>query len=487
MRHHRVVDQGDAQALAIGQAQRLGIAELDAVERPGEFLHVPGQVQLKGARRFASVRVGEGAFEVGIGQYTAAVVAQADAWVGELGAGAHGLHVHQRVVGFRGRVGLHGVAHAGHAAVVHAAHLAMVHACHRAMIHAHVGHADQRSRVGAGHCGAEPLAQGQGAPGKTAAVHGLGKQGVGPLVARLDDHVIGLRHGNPQFIDADRLHVLSVGGDDSHFQTGQAHVEVTHGRAVDQPQAQFLSRFERAGPVGLRGLAVHQVAVGHAADICQVRGAHLHFGPHRAVCHRGRPAVAADVLNEVAHGALVSVVVVGLFFQGVHQVFRGLVAPVAEHHHVVAVVLEGFRLAGVDHQRSIDPGLLLKARVAVVPVGTVLVQREAVFVEAVGGDALETQAWHAIHVGRQDDPVPMNRGVLLQPVTHANGHGVALAPAQQRAGNATVDGHGGARGTGEIDRCFADPQVELATAQRGGLIVGSHGPGRRSPQARARQ
>src|SRR3546814_8264683 len=43
--HHRVVDQHDAQALAVVEAQRSRVGELLAVERPGEALHVAGQVQ----------------------------------------------------------------------------------------------------------------------------------------------------------------------------------------------------------------------------------------------------------------------------------------------------------------------------------------------------------------------------------------------------------------------------------------------------------
>ena len=46
MRHHRVVDQHDAHALAVREAQRLGVGEFLAVERPDVALHVAGQVQL---------------------------------------------------------------------------------------------------------------------------------------------------------------------------------------------------------------------------------------------------------------------------------------------------------------------------------------------------------------------------------------------------------------------------------------------------------
>jgi len=41
VRHHRVVHERDAQALAVVEAQRLGFRKLAAIERPDEALHVP--------------------------------------------------------------------------------------------------------------------------------------------------------------------------------------------------------------------------------------------------------------------------------------------------------------------------------------------------------------------------------------------------------------------------------------------------------------
>ncbi|MCY1528842.1 hypothetical protein D9M68_639630 [compost metagenome] len=162
MGHHGVVDQGDAQALAVLQNQRFRVGKGNAVEGPGEAFHVPREVQFDGAARLAAVRVGEGAAQVGVGQYPAAVVTQADAGVRQLGRRGHGLHVHQRVVGFRCRVGLHLAAHAGHLGVVHtrllrvvhAGHLRMVHARHLRVVHAgHLGmvHARHLRVVHAGH------------------------------------------------------------------------------------------------------------------------------------------------------------------------------------------------------------------------------------------------------------------------------------------------------------------------------------------------
>ncbi|MND93924.1 hypothetical protein D3C80_861260 [compost metagenome] len=509
------------------------------VDRPGEALHVAGQVQFESAARRAAVRVGEAAAQVGVGQHAAAVVTQADARVVQFGDGRHGLHVDQRIAGLAGRVALHGdgrgggraVVHAGHATVVHARHLPVIHpghgrwvhpalrrgavvhagVVHRRMIHgtgrrsgaamagvcvgtavramiamAHVGHAQLGTRIGLGYRRAQTLAHGQGAAGVAAAVHGLGEQGIGVLTAiGGDDHVVGFRHAQTDFVDLHRLDVLAVGGDHGELEAGDAEVEVAHRRGVDQAQADALARLEQSGPVAVRRLAVEQVGVGGAADVGQIGRAHVHLRPGPAFAEGVAPALVAHVADEVADRAAVLVVVVGAFLQLGQHPRRVLVGPVGEHHHVVALVLERLGLQRVDHQRAIEAALLLEAGVAVVPVGAALLHLELVLVHSVRRDAGEAEARHAVHVGRQQDAVPVDRGVLFQAVAHPQGHHVALAPAQQRRRQAAVDRHGGARLAGEVDRQFVDAQVELAAGQHARLAGPAQRPHRLAPQAEA--
>ncbi|MDT4809231.1 hypothetical protein FQZ97_421110 [compost metagenome] len=476
---------------------------------------MPGEVQFDGAPRLAAIRVEEGAVQVRVGQDPPPVVAQADARIAQLGRRRHGLHVDQRVVGFGSRVRLHRAAHAGHcrmihaghltvvhtghAAMVHPAHLAVVHARHPALrgtviharhaavIHAHIRHANQRARVDVWNRRTQPLAHRQGAAGVTATVHGLREEGVGLLALGLDYDVVGFGHGDTELVDADRLDVLPVGRHHCHLQARDAHIEVGHGRGIDEAQTELLAGLEDAGPVAVRRLAVHQVGVGIGTDIGEVGGAHLHLGPHLAVGNCGGPALGADVVDEVTDGALVLVVVVRLLLQ-LGQDARGvLIGPVAQHHHVVAVVAERLGLFRVDHQGAVDPDLLLQARVAVVPVGTVLVDLESVLVQAVGGDAMEAQAGHAIHVGRQDHAVPMDGGILPETIAHAQGDRITFAPTQNRSGQRTVDGHGGARRTGNVYRGLSDKQIEIGATQHVGLAGAGHGPDRRAPQPQAAQ
>ena len=59
VRHHRVVHEHETHPLAVREPDRLGVGELHTVERPGEPLHVAGQVEFDGRPGFAAVRIGK--------------------------------------------------------------------------------------------------------------------------------------------------------------------------------------------------------------------------------------------------------------------------------------------------------------------------------------------------------------------------------------------------------------------------------------------
>src|SRR3546814_9414012 len=83
-----------------------------------------------------------------------------------------------------------------------------------------------------------------------------------------------------ELIDADWFDVLAIGRDYRHLPAGDTHIEVRHGRGIDETQTNLLARFESAGPVAIRCLAVHQVGVGVATArksprLTPVTNAHL--------------------------------------------------------------------------------------------------------------------------------------------------------------------------------------------------------------------
>ena len=351
------------------------------------------------------------------------------------------------------------------------------------MVHAHIAHGNGRPWIDSGNRGLQALANRQGAPGIPGTVHGLGENGVSLLAFGFDDDIVGFGNGNAELVDRNGFDMLPIRRDNRHLQAGNSHIEIRHGRAVDEAQADFLARLEHARPVTVGGLAVHQVGVGVAAHVSEIGGAHFHLGPHPAVGYRGGPAHFAHIVDEIAHRALVVVVVVGLLLELGQHPCRVFIRPVAEHDHVVPVIGERLRLFRVDDQGAIHPDLLLETGVAVVPVGAVLLDLELVLIHAVGGDAMEAQARHAVHVRRQDDAVPMDGGVLLQAVAHTQRDGIAFAPAQDGPGNGAVDGHRCARSAGNVDRQLTDVEIEVGAAQHTRLARAGHGPDRRAPHA----
>ncbi|MNN99643.1 hypothetical protein D3C81_2193400 [compost metagenome] len=77
--------------------------------------------------------------------------------------------------------------------------------------------------------------------------------------------------------------------------------------------------------------------------------------------------------------------------------------------------------------------------------------------------------------------MPVNGGAVLESVAYPQRHRIAFTPTQQRAGNATVDGQCSARGAGEVDRGFADEQVEIIAGQHLRFAGTADRPDRRAP------
>ena len=102
-------------------------------------------------------------------------------------------------------------------------------------------------------------------------------------------------------------------------------------------------------------------------------------------------------------------------------------------------------------------------------------QGEPIVVGLTTSDAVKAQARHAVHVGRQNDAVPMDgsiramEGVGRQCIGDTQVDRGAFPPAQQRRRNGSVDRDRGAGLAGEVHRRLADGQVKLGARQYVGL------------------
>ena len=313
------------------------------------------------------------------------------------------------------------------------------------MIHPHVGHRQHGAlparRQGPDH----PRARRQCATRESAPVRRLGKERVRAILRQLDDHVIGLGQRDPELVRLDRLDVLATHLDHRHRHAGHPHVEVGASCRVDHAQQDALAGPEDALPVRLRREPIHQIAVGRACHIGDVGRVHAHRRPHQPVPHRGAEAGGRDVTEELAHRAPLLIVVVGLLFQSVEHPVRILEGPVGEHDHELPIELVGIGLGRIDDERPVVAQLLLEARVAVIPVRAGLPHGNAVLEDLRGPDAGEAESRNAVHLEGQDQAVPVDGGVVAQPIVHAQDCVITLAQPDERPRHRSVDGRGGGR------------------------------------------
>ncbi len=269
-------------------------------------------------------------------------------------AHVHARHGHPGHLAGRGRVlGRSRVVHAGHRAMIHTGHVG-----HRAVIHsahAHVAHGEVRDLSQGRDLGGHAQARRQGRPAHAGPVDGFGDDGVGAVLGRLDDDVVGLGDRNLELVRLDRAHVLAVGLHHGHRQARDANVEDGHGRRVDDAQPHPLAGPEQAGPVLLRSMAVDQIGVGRPADVEDVARVHPHLAPHapflqaHAVAAVHEPRQRGALLVEVTRALLQ----LGQDFVRMHE------TPVRQDQHMLAVVGDRIGARRVDHDWAVVTHRLL--------------------------------------------------------------------------------------------------------------------------------
>ena len=314
--------------------------------------------------------------------------------------------------------------HAGHAAVIHAGHSA------------HVRHGQARRLTQLGNVRFQALFRSQRCPGIARTTHGLSEDGVGPRLPGADNHIVGFRHADPEFVDIDRLHVIAVCLHDRHIQAGNPDVEIRHRRGVDETQPDALPRLKEAGPVLLRPLAVDQA--GKALQVLDIRFHHAHVTPGYPVPDRIHQTVLGHVREKLTHRLLLPVVVVGDHFQVAHDAVAGMRVFVSQLNDVLTVVTERLTPFGFDNNGTVGTVGLLEAGMTVKPVGTRLLNGKPVGKGFTRPDARETDTGHAILIEGEDQSVPVNGGHLIKVIGHIDGNLFAFPEAQNRPGRFAV-------------------------------------------------
>ena len=139
--------------------------------------------------------------------------------------------------------------HASHVGVIHASHVGVIHTTHHT---AHVGHGEKRFRPHRRHSARHTFPWCKSAPHHTGTSHRFRDNAVSLVLTRLNDDIVCFGDSNTEFVYRDRLNIIPVRLDHSHFEPRNPHIEIGHRGRVDETQSNFLTRTEQAGPV-LRG------------------------------------------------------------------------------------------------------------------------------------------------------------------------------------------------------------------------------------------
>ena len=136
---------------------------------------------------------------------------------------------------------------------------------------------------------------------------------------------------------------------------------------------------------------------------------------------------------------------------------------------MLAIINGPCAFGGLNNECAVVAELFLEARVTVVPVGAGLIHGKPILECLARTDAREAQPRDAVHLRRQDDAVPVDRGVFGESVVHADDRLISLAEAQHGARHGTVDCHGARATAIYANSRLGDREVVLAHAiWRGG-------------------
>ena len=469
MPHHAVVDEVDPHALILEKGDRLHrVGHLHAVERPHEALHVAGQVDVETALGRTHVTVAGQRHQIPVDEHLVAGISQPRAGL----AGTIDRHRRYRLhagalldLGRLRKVAhLHGAhVHCAHAARTVAIHHRAAHHRHLAArhVHAHVPHRRKRARAERGNFCCYPGARSEGGTGQARSVYRLADERVGAIVGRGDDRVIGLGDADLKFVDVDGHDILPISLNDGELQARNADVERRHRRCVDDAQPHPLAGDEQRRPIVTRTMPVDEIRVSGTGRVGNIGGVHPHPAPIDAVLE---PLILAR--KKAGERLALIIEMSGIDLHVAEDSFGAELAVVGKHDDVLAVRLHRIGVGRVDHDRPIMTELLLKTRMAVIPIGAVLLDRKLVEEARSSLDTGEGNARHTVILRRNEQAMPVDRAVLIQVVDDIQAHSLALAQADQGRGHRAVDADRLGCATVDHHRLTRDPERNVGAGHR---------------------
>src|SRR5699024_2876479 len=151
---------------------------------------------------------------------------------------------------------------------------------------------------------------------------------------------------------------------------------------------------------------------------------------------------STSLAGEIRQSPALKVVIAAVSLQVREHATRVLERPVRQHDRELSLVIVRLRLSRLDDNGPVDPGLLLKPAVAVVPVGPALADWEAILEGRGRRDAWKAHSWHSVHPRRDEETMPVDGGVLVQRVRDSECDVLSFAEADLGPWNSAIDCRG---------------------------------------------
>ena len=182
-------------------------------------------------------------------------------------------------------------------------------------------------------------------------------------------------------------------------------------------------------------MTVHQERV--VGDVSEVHRRHQGFFAVEVSAElAGLPGAEEGLRRAFADG-----VPIAAALQRALDLARAFVRPVAEDDGFVMVGAHGGSLPRFDDDGAMDAALFLVRRVAVVPIGAVLLDDEFEDPRLTRADRRRREQRHAVFKVGDEQAMPVDGGFFVaQRIAYRDARHVAFAEAQDRAGARAVDG-----------------------------------------------
>src|SRR5690606_523793 len=251
-------------------------------------------------------------------------------------------------------------------------------------------------------------------------------------------------------------HIVTVVSNNRYFATGVGHPEIGRGTAVNNPKTHTISCFKLGKLLFAR--AVYQKLF--VINITNVHSFHtlpfIHYFCFKMTC--------LDCLGVALYRILLDTKPIVARTQHTLYMMRVEIRPFTQNHRDGRYVVNSLPkatviLAFLKNDSTIHAYLFLKARVAVVPIGTILLYRETISVRRpFRYGHLGKKRYTVFPIG-QLHTMPMYGRAFFKLVVHDDFGGVTFCKCQCRHRNLSIDRYGVSFFSTVVNHCIGHIQI----------------------------